>query len=114
MHEASIAMNILDTLIAQCLREGYEKISEVQVQIGQASTVLPEALSFTFDIVKQETIASTAQLRIELIPVGGRCRACAREFETTEQYIWQCPHCAASDIEITQGAEMRIVSMEVE
>jgi hydrogenase nickel incorporation protein HypA/HybF len=114
MHEASIAMNILDTLIAQCERDGYGKITEVQVQIGAAANVLPESLSFTFDIVKRETIAREAQLRIDLIPVGGHCPGCKREFTTEAQYIWECPFCATPGLEITQGSEIRIVSMEVE
>lgn len=114
MHEASIAMSILDTLIDQCQRQGYKKITEVQVQIGHASTVLPEALSFTFDIVKEETIAREARLRIDQIPVGGRCPSCAQTFVTEELYIWHCPFCRAAGVEITQGSEMRIVSMEVE
>ena len=114
MHEASIAMNILDTLSEQCRREGYSKISEVRVLIGAAANVLPEALAFTFDIVKKETIASEARLVIELVPLGGHCPACARDFTSEEPYIWQCPLCAAPGVEIRQGSELRIVSMEVE
>lgn len=116
MHEASIAMSILDTVIGQCRQEGYGVIESVRVQIGAAAGILPDALAFAFDIAKEETIAADAVLIIDLVPLGGICHGCGREFEVNDnsRFVFECPICASSSIKIDRGHEMRIVDMEVD
>lgn len=116
MHEASIAMSILDTVLGQCRRAGYGAIDSVRVQIGAAAGILPDALMFAFDVAKQETIAADAVLIIDHVPVGGICHGCGKKFEVNNNggFVFECPLCASRSIEINQGHEMRIVDMEVD
>ena len=113
MHEASIIMSILDTVCSQCVREGYEKITSIRLRIGKASNILPDALTFAFEIAQIDTIAHEADLLIESIPMGGYCKTCSHLFEF-DKFIYKCPACQSTSIKIDKGFEMEIVDMEVD
>lgn len=114
MHEASIALSILDTIIGQCRQQGYQTINSVKLRIGSAAGIFPDALQFAFDIAKNETIAKDAVLIIEQVLLGGICRSCDRRFEIEEYPALSCPHCHGYSLQIDQGFEMNIVEMDVE
>ncbi len=113
MHEASIIMSILDTVTKQCVEEGFSTITNIRLRIGQGSNILPDSLLFAFEIVKKDSIAESAELIIETIPMGGYCESCGQEF-TIEQFIYNCPNCQSTSIKIDRGFEMDIVDMEVD
>lgn len=114
MHEASIALSIIEAAAQEAGRKGYGSIKSVSVNIGSASGVLPHALATAFDIVKLEGPAHEAELHINEIPLGGTCGSCSRRFETGEQFILACPHCGARDFQFTTGREMEIIEIEVD
>jgi hydrogenase nickel incorporation protein HypA/HybF len=113
MHEVSIALSLLDIIEKKCREEGCQTVESVKVRVGKASGVQPEAFSFAFEAVKNETLARNARFLIDLIPLGGTCRACGNRFETEEPYILECPSCGSPSLQITQGYELEIVEMEV-
>ncbi len=113
MHEASIAISLIETVADLCQKEGYSSIESVRLKVGKAAGILPDALLFAFDVAKAGTPASQAQLMIEYIPLGGFCRECGSQFESEERFIYSCPDCQSSAIKITRGDEMQIVDMEV-
>jgi hydrogenase nickel incorporation protein HypA/HybF len=113
MHEASIAMSLIETVSELCLKEGYHSIESVRLKVGKAAGLLPDALVFAFDMAKAGTPASQAELIIEYIPIGGFCRECGTQFESEERYIFSCPECNSGAIKITRGNEMQIIDMEV-
>jgi hydrogenase nickel incorporation protein HypA/HybF len=114
MHEASIALSIIDIVQAKCMEEGCSSVDSIRLRIGRAAGILPEALVFAFDASKDTTVAKNAQLVIETVPVGGICKDCKKTFEAPEgvQYVLSCPHCGSTSYEITQGREMEIIDME--
>ncbi len=114
MHETSIVINILDTVTAQCRREGYKKINSIRLKIGKASHILPDSLQFAFEIIRQDTIANNAELIIESIPLTAHCNSCSHDFETGKQLVFQCPACESKSFKIISGYEMEIVDMEVD
>ena len=113
MHEASIAISLIETVSSICLKEGYDTIESVRLKLGRAAGIFPDALLFAFDAAKSGTRASQAKLVIEFVPLGGHCRDCGACFESEERYIFSCPACKSSAIQITGGNEMQIVDMEV-
>lgn len=114
MHEASLAIGVLETIADQCRLAGYDSISAVRLRIGKAAGILPEALRFAFDIAKAGTIAADAVMEIELILLGGSCLDCSAEFESEERFIFACPACDSRNIVVTAGGEMQIVDIEVD
>jgi hydrogenase nickel incorporation protein HypA/HybF len=113
MHEASIAISLLETVSDICRREGYDSIESVRLKVGKTAGILPDALLFAFDVAKAGTIASQAALIIEFVRLGGFCIDCGSEFESDERFIYSCPDCKSSAIKITRGNEMQIIDMEV-
>ena len=113
MHEASIAISLIETVSDLCQQEGYNSIESVRLKVGRAAGVLPDALLFAFDVVKAGTLASQAELIIEYVALGGFCSECGSQFESEERYIFSCPDCKSNAIKITRGDEMQIVDMEV-
>jgi len=113
MHEASIAISLLKTVSELCRQEGYDSIESVRLKVGKAAGILPEALLFAFNVAKEGTIASQAELIIEPVPLGGFCKECGSQFESDERFVFSCPACKSSAINITRGKEMQIIDMEV-
>jgi hydrogenase nickel incorporation protein HypA/HybF len=114
MHEASIAISIIETVIRQCDDNGYNVVESIRLRIGKAAGVVIDSLIFAFDAAKQNTKASEARLIVEAVPLGGNCNSCMREFDSEARFVYCCPHCRSTEIMITRGHEMDIVDMEVE
>ena len=114
MHEASIALSILDIVQSKCREEGCSSVDSIRVRIGKAAGIMTDSLIFAFDSAKDNTVAKNATLSVETVPVGGTCHECKKEF-TVEgvQYVFSCPLCGSKSFEITRGREMEIVDMEI-
>jgi hydrogenase nickel incorporation protein HypA/HybF len=113
MHEVSIALSLLNIAEKYCEREGYKSIESINVKIGKASGVMPEALLFAFDAVKIGTIAEKARLVINEIPVTGFCNNCKKSFSIEEPYVLFCPKCGNASLRLDTGRELDITEMEV-
>ena len=114
MHESSIAHSILEIIDEQCAEKGCTAVEALTVRLGRSTGVMPEALQFAFDALKEPTKAKEAKLTIEIVPIGGRCNVCKKEFDVPDvQYIFACPHCGAKEFEMTRGREMEISDMEM-
>ena len=114
MHESSLAINIIDIAQTQCKERSCTMVDSVTIRLGKASGVLPESLEFAFNALKENTVAAKAKLIFEIIPVGGTCGSCNKQFESKDApYILACPHCGSTTFEITKGREMEIVSLEI-
>jgi hydrogenase nickel incorporation protein HypA/HybF len=113
MHEVSIALNLIEIVSEQCIKNGYNKIDSINIRVGRASGIMTEALFFAFDAVKNESIAKNASLNIEEIPLSGCCNECNNDFTVDEDFILSCPVCRGSSFRITAGREMDIIDMDV-
>jgi len=114
MHEASIAYELLNLAVNECYKNGYSKIETIKVLIGRATGVVPQALLFAFNALKEDTIAKNANLIIEETPVKGVCNDCKKEFESNENYIlFECPNCGSFSVNLISGKELNITEMEV-
>lgn len=112
MHELSIATNIINVIEEQQREHGFERVSKIHLKIGEFSSVVPEALEFSFGIAARGTVAEGAELVIEIIPLMLRCRSCGEEFHS-EPYIFVCPNCGGTELEMLSGTELQIDSIEV-
>jgi hydrogenase nickel incorporation protein HypA/HybF len=114
MHELSIALGILNIVRSACETGGHGRVERVRVRVGKASGVMTEALRFSFDAAREGTVAAEAELEIEEIPVGGRCRACRADFAVEEKYVFACPKCGGSEFSVETGHELEVVDLEVQ
>jgi hydrogenase nickel incorporation protein HypA/HybF len=113
MHELSIVATLFETLEEKAREHRARKITRVRLKVGRLAGVVPEFLTTAFDAYKEGTIAAGAELEIEESPVTVRCRKC--EVETAKNdFIFACPACGSTDIELTVGLELLLDSIELE
>jgi hydrogenase nickel incorporation protein HypA/HybF len=110
VHELSIAAHVVD--IAARHADG-RKVTKVYLRVGHLRQVVPSALSFSFDLVAQGTPVETAELILEEVPAAGLCRECGVE-SRLEAFPLQCGACGGLDLEITQGEDLYVESLEME
>jgi hydrogenase nickel incorporation protein HypA/HybF len=113
MHEMSIAQSLMDILREEMVKHDAKVLKSVHLQIGQLSAIVPEALSFCFQIMVEGTEMEGAKLVMDVIPLRGRCPECRKEFEI-EDYHFACPTCGSTRIETIAGQDLAVVDMEVE
>jgi hydrogenase nickel incorporation protein HypA/HybF len=110
LHELAIAESVVE--IARRHAAG-RQVTKVYLKVGHLRQVFPSALTFSFELVAQGTPVEGAELEMEEIPVTGKCRECGAENQLTE-FPLQCVACGAFDLEILQGEELYVESLELE
>jgi hydrogenase nickel incorporation protein HypA/HybF len=106
MHELSLTRNIVAIVME---RANGAKVTEVTLEVGRLSAVMPDAIRFCFDIVTKGTLLEGARLEVIEIPGRGRCRRCGRQFELS-QVVERCA-CGSADVERLTGEELTITQM---
>ena len=112
MHEMSIAQSLLEIIREEMAQHDAKVLKSVRLHIGQLSAIVPDSLSFCFEIMTSGTELEGAKLIMEIIPLRGVCRECSQEFEIRD-YTFECPHCDSREIDAISGQELSIVEMEV-
>ena len=110
MHELAIAGHVVE--IAARHADG-RRVTKVYVRVGHLRQVVTSALSFSFDLVAQGTPVEGAELVLEEVPAAGLCRGCGVE-SRLEAFPLQCGACGESNLEITQGEDLYVESLEME
>ena len=113
MHEMSIAMSMIEIVREEMQKSDAKTLRSVRLNIGQMSAVVPDALSFCFEVITKGTEMEGARLMMDIIPLRGYCSNCEKEFEIKD-YVFVCPICGTKKIETLSGQELAIVEIEVE
>jgi len=119
VHELSVSQAIIDTAIRHA--EG-RKVSRVNLRLGALRQVVPDSLSFYFEIVGRDTVCDGAELELELVDALLRCGSCANEWDPAPRPtldgplipMFRCPECGAAGAETIAGDELQVESIEVE
>lgn len=108
MHELSITQSLVDAVADKVAGVS---VRELTMEIGKLSGVVPDAVRFCFEIVSAGTPLEGAALTILETPGSGICRTCGIEFTMADEFPL-CP-CGSADVEIIDGRQLKIVSLEV-
>ncbi|WP_238551816.1 hydrogenase maturation nickel metallochaperone HypA [Candidatus Symbiobacter mobilis] len=109
----SLVQSVVETIEQAAHTHHFRRVKTVWLEIGELSSVEPEAMVFCFDAVARNTIVDGAKLEIVSVPGEAWCPHCARTVPI-EDLIAQCPDCGACPLDITDGRQMRIQELEVE
>ena len=112
MHEASLAENILKIAQDVAAENHAEKISAIGLKLGDMAGVEIDALNFSFDVMKKNTIAENATLKINRVPIQAQCNKCGKIF-TVEYYNFFCPECDGILI-LKSGRELLVEFVDCE
>ncbi|MCF8081628.1 MAG: hydrogenase maturation nickel metallochaperone HypA [Deltaproteobacteria bacterium] len=113
MHEMSIAQSLIEIIEEEMKKHHAKYLRSVRLNIGQLSAVVPESLSFCFEVITSGTPLEGAELIMDMVPLKGVCRSCGQTFEI-QNYAFTCPECHSTEIETVSGQDLSIVEMEVD
>lgn len=113
MHEFSIATSLLSIIDEEAVKFQEARVKTVTLKIGTLSGVVPEALDFAFQVLSEGTVAEGALLVIERTPLCIECNTCGTTSTLIDPFLI-CPCCGSVEVEIRQGRELEIESMEIE
>lgn len=92
MHEATLAENILNIALEAAEQNHAAKIFKVGLTLGEMAGVEVEALTLSFDVLKKNTPADSAELVIKRVPIQATCNKCGKTFRLAN-YNFFCPEC---------------------
>ncbi len=113
MHELSIAYHLVEIAENAARSAGAVQVSAVHLRLGVFSGVVRHALEFSFDIATADTLLQGCTLDIEEVPLVVFCPTCEQERELPGVQLFCCPVCGTPTMDIRQGKELEIVSIEV-
>jgi hydrogenase nickel incorporation protein HypA/HybF len=111
MHELGIITNLFTLIEEISIEHHLSKINRVKLKLGQMQQIVPESLTFAFEVVATGTKADGAKLEIEQVPVKMQCAACAAEFLIAE-HTYICPACSGTRLNLLEGIEIVLESVE--
>lgn len=117
MHEMAIAQGVLDIARDELRKHAATQLHCVRVQYGLLSGIVPDSLTFAFEMLVKGSELDGACLELQELPVRLRCCACGTVFEPPRDELLAalCPACAQPIGHIVeQGKELRILSMDMD
>ncbi len=112
MHEVSLMHDTLLLAEERAKAAHAERIHCLRLRVGALSGVVPESLEFAFELLAKGTLAEGATLAVERVPIVCFCPTCDREFPAADLYC-ECPGCQQPSVDVRQGRELELTSLEV-
>ena len=114
MHEMGLISGILESVIPVARDAGASRICSVALRIGDMREVVPEALEFAWEVLRDEDpVTLDAALTFEEVHPHSRCLMCGTEFDH-DRFHLRCPACGSAETHLMRGRELDIVSIEIE
>ena len=110
MHELSLCQAIAGVVKTHAAGR---RVELVRVQVGALRQVVPDALSFSWTLLRDFEGLQDAELELELIAAEVACRSCGAQTEIASRFSVACPGCGSVDVEVVRGDEFLVTSMEV-
>lgn len=112
MHELSIAQNIIQIVNSSVEQDKLGLVDKVNLKVGLLSNVLINSLEFSYNSIIENTPLKNSRLDIEVIPIKISCNDCSA-ITITNDFIFSCPECKSSAINVIGGNEMIISSIQL-
>ncbi|MBN2215060.1 MAG: hydrogenase maturation nickel metallochaperone HypA [Bacteroidales bacterium] len=113
MHEFSIALDIVEIAVETAKANNAKTVNEVEIDVGEMSGVIYEALEFALQSAIKGTILENSKFRLNRIKAKAICNKCKHDFEPTD-VMSVCTSCGSSDISLVRGKEMKVKSINID
>ena len=114
MHEIRIAEDLQKIILNVASQNDLKKVTKVNLQFGELAQIVPDIFRIAFEESSKNSIFEVALLDVEILPVKLKCEACHHEFKIDKRSNYSCARCNSNKIQIIQGKEILIKSMEGE
>lgn len=121
MHEVSVVSNMVDAILKELENYDVERVEEVNVVIGDLTSLGAEQLGFAYEIVTRGTVLEGSKFVIEREEVRVRCKDCGYEgpadmlesdFIDHSVPVIACPKCGGP-VDITAGESCRVRDLNI-
>ena len=102
--------DVIDQTLSQ---HDIKRVLQVKLKVGELTNAEPDALNMAFEAYSKDSLCEGAELIVERVSVRGRCQTCLEEFRI-ETMLFVCPKCQNAGIDVIQGEELLLESLEVE
>ncbi|MFX1327796.1 MAG: hydrogenase maturation nickel metallochaperone HypA [Promethearchaeota archaeon] len=122
MHEFAFAYNIFKVAEATAIKYNAKKITEVLLEIGELTLIVPELLKRSFEMATKGSIAEGATLTIKMTPGKIKCRECnkisevslTQEAQLTGLQLFACSSCGSNNTEIVEGKKANVKNIKIQ
>lgn len=113
MHELPVVMDIVHVMDDESKRCGLQKITQINLVMGELSSVIDESVQMYFEVIAENTPCAGAKLTFEQVPATLKCQKCGHEFPHDKGF--DCPSCGGESVLVKgSGREFYIKSYEGE
>ena len=113
MHELSVCQGLMRQVGRIAAQNGATAVDKIVLKVGPLSGIEPDLLKHAFTIARQGTVAANAELEIQEGTLRVRCTQCGAESEVPSNRL-VCPECGDWRVNVTEGEEMLLLSLEIE
>jgi hydrogenase nickel incorporation protein HypA/HybF len=111
MHEYSVVQALLARIDAESRARGARAVLRVRVRVGELSGIEAELLASAYDLCREHTICTAAELEIEPVAARWACSRCDRAI--ARGALLKCEVCGAP-ARLVQGDEIILERIEME
>jgi len=112
MHEMGVVSKIVKIAERHAKQNKARKVKKLVLQIGQLSSVIPDAVRLCWPICIEDTLLAGSALEIEVMPANGVCKQCGDIYNLVE-HEFKCPKCQGEKWEMRTGRELFIKEIAV-
>lgn len=113
MHELSVCQGLMRQVQQVAQENEATAVTRISLQVGALSGVEPDLLRQAYRIAREGTLAEDAELVVETGPTRVRCRECGSSGQVPPNRL-VCPHCGDWRVQVTEGEELLLMSLELE
>jgi len=113
MHELSLAEGIISIVDSEQEKQGFSRVLEIRLKIGEYSGIVPECLREFFPIAAKGTAAEGAGLVFEQVAASFRCPDCGYSGGIDRKSA-RCPVCGSESVKLIAGREFYVEDIKVE
>jgi hydrogenase nickel incorporation protein HypA/HybF len=109
VHELSICDAIARVVLDHA---GDHDVRSVRVRVGALRQIVPEALTFCWDVVSRRPQLAGSRLEVDHVPGVVDCPSCGTRSTLTE-FVLRCPECGTGPVRVVSGEEFLVTSIDV-
>ncbi|MBN2556534.1 MAG: hydrogenase maturation nickel metallochaperone HypA [Anaerolineales bacterium] len=113
MHELPVTENILEIAIRHATEAGAARVTDIHLVVGELSSIVDDSVQFYWDMISEGTIAAGAALHFTRLAITLHCLNCDHHYAPSGE-DFACPQCSSERVEIEQGEEFYLESVEIE
>jgi hydrogenase nickel insertion protein HypA len=113
MHEYSVVQALLEQIESVAEENNASKVIKIVVKIGVMSGIETHLLEIAFNTFKEKTICDEALFVINIQPLTIKCQECM-EVSELEKIHYCCQKCKSTNVQVVDGEDMFLMSLEME